>query len=183
MTFFNYALKSASLFMVCILAVSSGCSAPNKEGFAIYLTKEDISPWEMPSSLNRIDIPEQPLVRMEDVLSYDSEMHQITLSENASNLISALKVPTDGKSFVVCVNRKIVYWGTFWPVYSSGIPPKSCVIVPYPLGHTARLSDVEVFQMSPDILELNYYSENDDPRNNAEILELLKRSGKLTANP
>jgi hypothetical protein len=182
MNFLNRALQLVSLFIVCILGVVSGCSLPNKEGFAIYLTRGDISPWEMPSSLNRIDIPAEPLVGMEDIITYDFKMHQITLSENASKRVSALKIPTDGTSFVVCVNRKPVYWGTLWPLYSSGIPPKSCVIVSYPLSHTVQLSDTEGFQMSPDILELNYYSENDDPRNDTRILESLKQGGKLTTN-
>jgi hypothetical protein len=74
----SYAVKMLFLFIVCTLAISSGCSAPNDEGFAIYLTEGDISPWEMPSSLRRIDITDEPLVGMEDIVTYDSELHQIT---------------------------------------------------------------------------------------------------------
>ena len=179
----KHALKPVLLSVVCILAISGGCSAPNDEGFAIYLTEGDISPWEMPSSLSRIGIPDEPLVGMEDVVKYDSESYQITLSENASNRVSALKVPTSGKSFVVCVNRKPVYRGTFWTMLSSAIPPENCVIVFPPLSHTVRMSGIEMVSMSPDIMELSYYSGNNDPRNNPEILESLEQAGKLTINP
>jgi hypothetical protein len=107
---------------------------------------------------------------------------RLPLTENASSRISALKVTTSGKSFVVCVNRKPVYRGTFWAMYSSAIPPENFVIVFHPLSHTVRTSGVEMVSMSPDIMELGYYSGNNDPRNKPEILESLKQAGKLVNN-
>ncbi len=178
---FSHAVKLIFLFMVCILVISSGCSVPNHEGFAIYLTKGDIPPAEMPS-LSHVGIPDEPIIGMEDIITYNSKLHQITLTENASNRISNLGVPMDGKSFVVCVNRKPIYWGTFWSTLSSAFTPVSCVIVFYPLSHHVQMSGAEGVQISPNILELSF-SGADDPRNNTEILKSLEQGGKLTTNP
>jgi len=172
---FNRAMKLIFLFMVCILFISSGCSVPNHEGFTIYLTKGDIPPEKMPS-LNHIAIPDEPIVGIDDILTYNSSLYQITFNENASNRISNLSVPMNGTSFVVCVNRKPIYWGVFWPVFSSGIAPASHVIVSYPLSHTVQMG------LDQNILQLDFYGST-DPRNDPKIIKSLEQAGKLTTNP
>jgi hypothetical protein len=176
---FSRAMKLIFLFMVCILFIPSGCSVPNHAGFAIYLTKGDIPPEKMPS-LNHIAIPDEPLVGIDDILTYNSSLYQITLNENASNRISNLSVPMNGKPFVVCVNRKPIYWGVLWPVSSSGIAPASQVIVSYPLSHTVQMGQPE--GMDPNILQLDFYGST-DPRNDPKIIKSLEQAGKLTTNP
>jgi hypothetical protein len=166
--------------MVSIVVISSGCSVTNHDGFAIYLTKGDIRPAEMPS-LSRVSIQDEPIIDIEDIIDYNSASHQITLTENASNRISNLSVPMDGKSFVVCVNKKPVYWGTFWSSFSSAVAPASRVIVSYPLSHRVQTGNAEGIQVNPNILELSYYGA-DDPRNDPEILNSFDRFGKLDTN-
>jgi len=161
---------------ICALCVLAGCSQPNHDGFAIYLTKDNISVDKMPA-LNKIKIADTPLIALSDIGSYNSSTYQLTLIDDASNRISNLTVPMDGKSFVVCIDRKPVYWGVFYPSASSGITP-SCVIVSYPLSHSVQMNPAAAPQIDPHILELDYY-ENNDPRNNPEILQSLEQAGKL----
>jgi hypothetical protein len=147
------------------------------EGFAIYLTKDNISPFQLPA-LDQIKVAVTPLIALSDVINYSASTYDLTLSTDAANRISNLIVPTDGKSFVVCVNRKPVYWGVFWAEYSSAIPPASRVIVSFPLSHTVQTDNAESIQTDPNILEL-YYSGADDPRNNTVIIDSLRQAGKL----
>ena len=58
---FTYIPVKLTLVMVCVLLMSSGCSAKNNEGFAIYLTKEDIPPSQT-EALSHIDIADQPTI-------------------------------------------------------------------------------------------------------------------------
>ena len=180
--------------IVSVIIMSTGCSklstdrsttgltketvpTTQNEGFAIYLTKDDISPDKMPA-LNQIELADKPLIGLSDIISYSLETQQITITENASNRVSSLNVPTDGKSFVVCVDRKPIYWGVLWPEYSSAIPPVSIVIVSFPLSHTVQTGDAEGLQISPNILQLSYFGTN-DPRGDAVIIDSLRQAGKL----
>ena len=157
---------SLTLVIVCALFVLGSCSSPNHEGFAIYLTKGDVSPAQMPV-LSHVDIAEQPIVAMKDIIKYNSETHEITLTIDAFDRILNLEVPVRGKSFVVCVDRKVIYWGAFWTPISSIAFDGVTIWKP--------LSSQE-----PKIinLELGYPSSSfyggEDPRNNPEVISNLK---------
>ena len=174
-------MKKLLLFIISLLFILGivSCTKMPDEGFAIYLTNEDVFSEKMPV-LSQIKIANTPIIGMNDVVTYDATKHQINLTDDASERVSNLRVPTDGTSFVVCVNKKPVYRGVFWAVYSSAFVPASCVVVSYPLSQTVKISGVEMIQMNPNILELSYYG-TDDPRNKTEIIESFERAGKLTA--
>ena len=57
--------------LICILLIFSGCTAVEGEGFAIYLTKEDISPAQM-EALSHVDIADQPIISINDVITYNA---------------------------------------------------------------------------------------------------------------
>jgi hypothetical protein len=167
--------KLAVLIMVSTILIVSGCTTAKGEGFAIYLTKGDIPPAQMPA-LSHVDIAEQPVIAMNDIIAYNAITHEITLTANAFDRISSLEVPVRGKSFVVCVDRKPIYWGAFWtPISSISFDG---VTIWKPLS-----------SQEPEIikLELGYPSSSfyggEDPRNNAEIMESLEQAGKLTTTP
>src|SRR4030042_198608 len=167
--------KLALLITVSTIILLSGCAASEGEGFAIYLTQGDIPPAQM-EALSHVDIEEQPIISMEDIITYNAQTHEITLTTSAFERISQLEVPVRGKSFVVCVDRGPIYWGAFWTPVSSlsfdGVTILQPLIPQEPKGIT---------------LELGYPSsafyEGDDPRNNAEVMESLEQAGKLTATP
>jgi hypothetical protein len=151
--------------------LSSGCSTPNHEGFAIYLTKGDIPPSRMPA-LSHVDIAEQPIIGMIDIITYNAQTLELKFTTSSFEDISQLDVPVSGKSFVVCVDREPVYWGTFWTPISS--IPFEGVTIWKPLN-----------SQEPKVitLELGYPSSSfygsEDPRNNPEVIESLEQAGKL----
>ncbi len=159
------------------LLMSTSCAKSNHDGFAIYLTKDNIPADKMPA-LNQIKIADTPLITLSDIVTYDDLTYRLTLTDDASQRISNLAVPMSGLSFVVCVNRKPIYWGIFWSEASSAFTPSSCVIVSYPLIPTYHIGNADTVQPGPDILELKY-SGNNDPRNNPAIIAALQQAGKL----
>ena len=193
--FFDYPSITAILAaFIGILMMATSCSklsteatttvltketfaSTQNEGFAIYLTKDDISPDKMPA-LNQSELADKPIIALNDVVTYNLTLHELTINDDASGRISNLVVPTNGKSFVVCVDRKPIYWGVLWPEYSSAIPPSSIVIVSFPLSHTVQIGDAEGLQINPNILQLSYYG-TDDPRGDTVIIDSLRQAGKL----
>lgn len=164
--------KLAVLIMVSAILILGGCATSKGEGFEIYLTKGDIPPAQMPA-LSRIDIEEQPLIDLSDIITYYADTHHIALTASAYERISKLEVPVSGKSFVVCVNRKPIYWGAFWTPISS-------------VSFDGVTIWKQLWSQGPEVvkLELGYPSSSfyggEDPRNNAEVMESLEQAGKLT---
>jgi hypothetical protein len=156
---------------------TGGITTTHTEGFAIYLTKDNLTGDKMPP-LNQIHIADTPLVALSDIISYDDLTYRLTLTADISLRITTPEVPTSGRSFVACVNRQPVYWGVIWPGYSSAIPPASTVIISFPLLQTFHMGDDRTVQQGPDILE-TWYSGNNDPRNNPAIIASLQQAGKL----
>jgi hypothetical protein len=167
--------KLAVLIMISAILILSGCTASKGEGFAIYLTKGDIPPAQMPA-LSHIDIEAQPIIALSDIITYHAQTHEITLTAKAYENVSNLKVPVRGKSFVVCVNRKPIYWGAFWTPISSMSFDGITIWKP-------------LIPQEPKVikLELGYPSSSfyggEDPRNNTEVMESLELAGKLNTMP
>jgi hypothetical protein len=165
------AAKLIALFIVVIVLLLNGYPTVKGEGFAIYLTKGNISPAQIPV-LNHVDIEEQPIIEICDIIVYNANTHEITLTANAFNRISNLEVPGRGKSFIVCVDRKSIYCGAFWtPISSISFDG---VIIWKPLSS----QESKVIK-----LELGYPSSffygGEDPRINPEIMKSLEQDGKL----
>ena len=167
--------KLTLVITVYVLLMSSGCSAPNHEGFAVYLTKGDIPPAQMPA-LSHIDIAEQPVIATNDIIAYNAKTHEITLTANAFDRIYSLEVPVRGKSFVVCIDRKLIYWGAFWtPISSISFDG---VTIWKPLSS----QDPKVIKLELGYPSSSFYG-GEDPRNNAEVMKSLEQAGKLTTMP
>ena len=151
---------------------TGGCAADESEGFAIYLTRDNIPPSQM-EALSHVEIADQPIISDSDIIYYNSQTHELKLTSAAFQRVSELEVPTNGKSFVVCVDKGPVYWGAFWVAHSSQSFGGVTI---------CKLLGDEI----PEIIaiELGYPSssfyEGDDPRDNEDILESLEQSGKLT---
>jgi hypothetical protein len=171
----GYIHANLAAALACVLLLSGGCSAPNTEGFAVYLTKGDVPPAQMPA-LSHVDIAEQPVIAMNDIVSYNARTHEITLTTQAFDRISSLEVPVRGKSFMVCIDRNPIYWGAFWtPISSISFDG---VTIWKPLGaQEPKIIKIELGYPSP-----SFYGDA-DPRNNAEVMKSLEQSGKLTGMP
>jgi len=163
--------KLTLVIIICVLFISGGCSNSNHEGFAIYLTKEDVPPAQM-TALSHIDIAEQPVISTNDIITYNSQTHELKLTTSAYENISQLDVPVRGKSFVVCVDRKPVYWGAFWTPISSISFDGVTIWKPYN-SEEPHIITLELGYPSP-----SFYG-GEDPRNNPEVIRSLEQAGKL----
>lgn len=154
------------------IIMSTGCSQPNHEGFAIYSTKENISPDKI-SDLNQITIAGKPIIGLDDIVSYNQTNHAITLTKNAFMRIIDPDLPAWGNTFVVCVDRKPIYWGAVLTMASSVIYDGVTIIAPLPVSQ----------EISPITIGLGYpdpdYFKGEDPRNNVVIMDSLRQAGKL----
>ncbi len=170
-------MKTAAFKLVVVflflLAFSGGCTSSRGEGLAIYLTRDDVPPTQM-NSLSHVNLADQPFICLEEIVSYNSQTHEMKLTPGAYSKISELAVPVRGRSFLVCVDKAPVYWGAFWtPISSIGFDG---VTIWKPLGsQRPPLVTFELGYPSP-----SFYGGN-DPRNDPAILKSLKQSGKLVA--
>jgi hypothetical protein len=163
-------MLSASLLLISLII--SGCaSQQTSEGFAIYLTKDDISVSQMPM-LSHVDIADTPVVSINDIITYNRETHEIELTAEAYERVMSQQVPTSGKSFVVCVDKAPIYWGAFWtPLSSQSF--EGVTIWVYPFSQEGNIIT----------LQLGYpaatFYQGEDPRANPIIFESLEKAGKL----
>ena len=169
--FCRIAAKLTAPIVVGTILMLGGCTTSKGEGFAIYLTKGDVSPAQMPA-LSHVDIAEQPIIAMSDIITYNSKTHEITLTTSAYERISKLEVPVRGKSFVVCVDRKLIYWGAFWTPVSSISFDGVTIMLPLS-SQDAKVVKLELGYPSP-----SFYG-GEDPRLNAEVMKSLEQAGKL----
>jgi hypothetical protein len=100
------------ILLVCtVLGMTAACAAAGDD-LAIYLTRDDIPPDRMEMQ-GHVTPAEQPLIGMDDIVSYNAQTYELKLSADAFERLCRLDVPTGGKSFLVCVNKSPVYWGRF----------------------------------------------------------------------
>ena len=163
-----------SILLAILTITGVACNEPqaaSQEGFAIYLTRDDIPPDKM-EILSHVIIADKPIVSIQDIITYNAQSHEIVLTNEAFERISQLEVPITGKSFLVCVDKEPVYWGAFWTLISS--ISFDGVTIWKPFG-----------SQGPGViaLELGYPSSSfysgEDPRNDTEVMKSLEQAGKL----
>jgi hypothetical protein len=167
-----FPIIAAILF--CTIIISTGCSGRNQEGFAIYLSKDNIDPSQI-KALNHIEIADQPIISTQDIITYDALTHELKLTAEAFERISSLEVPVRGKSFAVCVDKKPVYWGAFWTPISSMSFDGVTIWKPFTSQET------KVITIELGYPTLSFYG-GEDPRNKAEVINSLEQEGKLIKN-
>lgn len=176
MRLYGRSAAGLAILALSIPLMSTGCSAPDApEGFAIYLTKDNVPPSQM-EMLSHVELADEPFIAMDDIVSYDASTHEMTLTEDAIQRIEALQVPTSGKSFVVCVDRGPLYWGAFWVQYSS--QSFDGVTIWLPLG----VQDSTIVTIELGYPSFSFY-QGEDPRNNPLVLASLEQAGKLIVRP
>ena len=159
---------------ICITPEGEGNGEGEVEGFAIHFTKQDIPPAQM-EDLSHVDIAERPIITVSDIITYDAQEHELILTASAFERISQLDVPTGGKSFIVCVDKRPIYWGAFCVLWSS-------------LSFDGVTIWKPLTSEEPNVirLELGYPSSchtGEDPRSNPVVIESLEQAGKLITGP
>jgi hypothetical protein len=147
-----------------------GC-APGAVGeFAIYEPINAATAAEMDRlALNKIALPDQPLISSADIVAYWKESHEIQLTPEAFQRVQRLRVPVSGAPFVVCVGKQPIYKGALWTPLSS--LSYDGVVIMQPLS-----ADAEIIQ-----IQLGYVTavKIADPRGDARVMQALERAGKL----
>ncbi len=171
-------LCCVSVSLACLIItgalISCGGRAsppPEGEGFAIYLTRDDIPPSQM-EMLSHVDIADQPVVSLDDVITYTAQTHELKLSDAAFERIVQLEVPVRGRSFLVCVDHAPIYWGAFWtPVSSMSFDG---VTIWQPLPN----QDLKIVTIELGYPSSSFYG-GEDPRDNPVVIDSLDKAGKL----
>ena len=157
--------------VIGIILSLPGFTGSNDERFAIYLTEDDVSPAKL-SILSHVDIAEQPIIDVNDVVSYNANTHEITLTPDAFERVFTLQVPVSGKSFAVCVDKQPIYCGAFWtPISSISFDG---VTIWQPFGS----QESKVVRLELGYPSSSFYG-GGDPRVNPRIFNSLEQAGKL----
>jgi hypothetical protein len=166
------AVSAAAMLLVFITGIlTGGCSPNREEGFAIYLTEGDIAPEDI-SSLLGVKITDKPIIGAGDIVAYNMQTHEMKLTAEAFARLKALQVPVYGTSFIVCAGRQPVYQGAFWTPVSSISYNGVTIWKPY------DVDTKPVIALSLGYPGASFYS-GEDPRNNARLMFVLERDGKL----
>jgi hypothetical protein len=171
-------VKAQVLFLGFIFLTTSGLSQKTQEGFAIYLPSREISHNELYKliseknglKIDKIKLKNEPLISDNDLIAYYLASHTLELSSAAAKRIDELYT---GILVLICVGKKPIYWAAIWSGILSAGFGGVVVIKPDP------------FTSNKDIIQIQcgYPSEEwfrgKDPRSDPEIIEALKKSGKL----
>jgi hypothetical protein len=171
-------MKLNVLFLVFFFIAASALSQKTQEGFAIYLPSREISDgelWRLTTGeevlmIEKMKLRNEPIVSENDLIAYNLANHTLELSATAAERIEKLKT---GRLVLICVGKKPVYWAAIWSgILSAGF---SGVVVMMPDPFTSNKNIIQI--------QCGYPSEEwfrgKDPRNDPEIIEALKKSGKL----
>lgn len=171
-----FATWIATIFALALIVITA-CSPSEPtagEGFAIYLPAQDIKASQV-TDVNALQPAREPLVSIDDIVSYAESTHEIVLTPQAYNRLAdelgVAKVPTSGKVFIVCVDRQPVYWGAFWPIYSS--QSFNGIIITTPL--MVNSNTIQITQGYPSAS----FFRGTDLRSDPTILQSLCQAGKL----
>ena len=174
-------LKITQILLGSLLVLSTlvgACSSQtSNEGFAIYLTKDNVPPSQM-EALSHVNLADQPIISLNDIIHYDWATHEIELTSAAYQKLDAMHFPTNGTSFLVCVDRQPVYWGAFWPSYSSQ-SFDGVTIATSPFLHESEGAS-NTIQISLGYPGSSFH-QGVDPRSNQQIMDALVKAGKLVS--
>ncbi|MEM2931099.1 MAG: hypothetical protein QW797_09625 [Thermoproteota archaeon] len=127
-----------------------------QRGFGIYLSESD-----------------ELVISDEDIVWYNKTSHEIRLTAGGVEKIKALRVPVTGIPFVIKIDGKKIYDGSFWVSISS-------------LSYSGIVIDTLKIQDDTIKIEKGYPSpeffEGVDPRNNSEVLDHFQKIGKLVVS-
>jgi len=124
----------------------------SERGFGIYLSESN-----------------QLVISDKDIVFYNKSSYEIKLTEEGVQKVEALKIPVYGLPFVLKIDGKEVYGGSFWTPISS-VPSSGIVI--------------EVFEIKDSIIRLekgyptSEFFRGPDQRNNSQIFDYFQKIGK-----
>ena len=171
--------RSCLLIMMSIMmGFVAGCvptgfdqepTATQAGDFAIYIPAGDLSMDDL-VDLSLVELPEVPVLSVNDIVSYASATHVIQLEPSISALLDVLELP--GRPFVVTVDRNPIYAGAFMAAYFSRTYDGVVILWP-PMDGSIDTITIQLGYPGEDFFS------GEDPRSDARILESLRQAGKL----
>jgi hypothetical protein len=151
----------------------------NDNGFAIYTTK-NFMPYNQSIdyntfNLDTVDLNDKPFLTGEDIISYDSSSHVLTLDKNRIELTYP-RQSVYGQMFIVFLYDEPVYCGFFWYAFSS-VPCNWIYIRDANENGGLKSNQIELSAGFPN----PSFFHGSDPRSDKKIIEYFKSAGKLTA--
>ena len=120
-----------------------------------------------PSNVEGLPLGEV-LIASDEIRGYDPDAHAFSITTGAWERVQALRVPTNGIPFAVCLDGEPLYAGCLWTAFSS-LSYDGVVIQTLPLGREGELA-----------VTLGYPGEGfftwDDPRNDPRLVQALRRT-------
>ena len=170
---------------------ATGDDSATPDGFSIYLAAGDLDASEIPKKhFGRIKLQEEPIVSGDDIIAYNGDTHEMTLTSSAHNRLMNLDLRAP---FVVCVGGERIYGGNFVSAFSSWIPDGAIISTP-PDSSPYYKSDnyttrIDFFYSSNRDFTLHLLNDETekwfkgtDPRSDPKILHALEIAGKLKKN-
>ncbi len=137
------------------------------QGFAIYPLAEESAPTCVGT----------PMLSLDDILTYDWDMHAMTLTDAAYARLAGLHIPVaPGIPFVACVDSAPIYTGAFWTPLSSA-SFDGIVIEVLPTTENRPLRIQLGYPESPEMFT------GEDLRGDPRILQSLEAANKLLPWP
>ena len=164
-------MKQFIIILIVILIIPVCCEKDSGFVLEIYLLTDyrtKTPGMEIISGSERLS--GSPIIYYHQIISYDSTDHCFRIETSKANELNHISWSTRGTAFSLTIDREIIYSGYFMPGYSSSgadwfsidplsVDSKIYVRLGYP-GDIPRLRDI-------------------DPRNDARIINLLKKDNKL----
>lgn len=164
-----------SILVFFTLFAISACSFSRKaetasSSFAIYLVEDDKTIDALSKNINDLKLEEEPIITDQNIILYEWTLHRFTLNkdEKLQKVLDDkvyMKVPTDGKPFVLMCDGERIYVGAFWTSLSSLSAPNCPIII-------SDYSD-------NDFLQIDYILKDGDTRNDERVHKVLERIEKL----
>jgi len=163
------------LYVILLALILMGCTPSQTGGFSIYLLADEIPASELSKvDLHALELQGEPLLSIDDVITYWKGTHEIEVTAEAYERIEqlySLPVGVDGLPCVVCMGRDPVYAGAFWTLASSLI--YEGVVIYQHFDRDAHVIRIELGYPTSEAFR------GEDPRSDPRILQSLEAAGKL----
>ncbi len=166
----SVSLLMAFASLTLCLTTLPGCTQRYDDSLSIYLLREDVPVSALPA-LSHLELSPEPLISIDDIVSYGRESHVIRLTDVAYERLSRLHVPVQGRAFALCLGHRPVYTGAFWTPVSS-IPYDGVAIVKEMDNQDGSIR-IQLGYPSPQFFK------GTDPRSDPGIMKSLTSAGKL----
>jgi len=155
--------------MLLIFGCSKNDTQNTKHDLSIYLVKELSTKEAMSKNIDELPLENEPVLTDKEIKIFNWKAQTFSIMDGFS-LEKRLegKVPLDGKSFVLVVDGKRIYLGSFWTPISSLYYPD----IP-------TIDSVWSGEINKSTYTIRYGLEQQDPRSDKRIYEALKSLNKL----